>query len=509
MKSKLIIVLILLSLSKVTLAQLLFNRGDTIRIYQTIAWDIKKPSVILHANSQNGLYIGAKGTGANPIIYAMVPATNPVKIKTNVYRYKIRTEGKLSQVSIDGNFIPVARLPKTGWAKIDSVGSGFALYSPQMPYGNFTGGEAVIRKEQYFTDVNIIKTDVGNKITVGYTVENPPAMQSGYGFFFQNHMNCLKRSGDWFANDTALFVYFSDDPLKHKVEYSPVAYAGWILSSNNVTIEGIDFIGGNEGNLKIQNVEGLTVRNCNFKGSNTAVQSVNKTIRTTIENSKAVGLYRSAFDLAGECRASDIRKNIIESTGLYPGAYRTGKNGSAIDASSDSLTIEENTITNTGYNPISFFGDYCTVRKNVISRFCLTEHDGGGIYTFNHHGRILNRFVIEDNYVFYGLGAGAGTRDSLWLPSFGIYLDDKSNGGIVRNNVVGFNNGAGIYVHNSFNNLIENNSLIHNWRGSYWYNDDSGVQMINNTFLNNKILRLFSQVDIKIESITGRTNFFK
>ncbi len=486
---------------------ILYERGKTYNTAKLLDW--ANEYFIASFDKKDNFYLGATGTGPDPVITSLKPVTGWVKVKTNVYRAKFTGGKKLTQVYIDDKQTPVARYPKTGYLRIDQVHDGFGLSSTSMPYGNFSGGEIVVRFDRFTVGVATILTDVGNKITYKVKSESSYGVQVGYGYFFQNHLNCLKAPGDWYANDTSITVYFKDDPALHTVEAATTDYLFYINSCKNFKVEGLRLKGANKALIKLQGNDQFpasgTFKGISGEGSNMAVEAVNTCSNVTWEGNTFSGFYQSVLNMGYSCKNLSVRNNRITGTGLYPGAYRYGILGSDIDANSDNVFIEDNYITNTGTNAITFLGEGAIVQRNYISGHSSVKDDGGGIYTYNAHNRVFTNWIIQDNIILNGKGAGRGTNDSTWLPAHGIYLDDNSNGGIVRNNISIGNAQAGVFVHNSYSNQITDNILGDNLYGSFWYQD--GGKMFGNTYLNNRLLK--NKNEIRVESIVGSTNFFK
>jgi hypothetical protein len=124
--------------------------------------------------------------------------------------------------------------------------------------------------------------------------------------------------------------------------------------------------------------------------------------------------------------------------------------------------VRDNRITNSGNSGI-FVGETCTVERNVISGFCATVNDGGGIYWDNGNG-----MVIQDNIIRDAIGntESAATNYSVngkILP--GIYFGNA----VIQNCVVQRNTVSnctiGIHADHtmvSTNNQIKDNILFNN-----------------------------------------------
>jgi parallel beta-helix repeat protein len=273
-------------------------------------------------------------------------------------------------------------------------------------------------------------------------------------------------------------------------------------------IENLRFSDGNEYAVKVQNTRDLRFIRCSFSNSNTGLYGLNNIAGTAVIKCSVENCYASGINLGDECPRFLLKENTVVNINTVPGAWRGGLAGSALEAVSDSGLIESNYISNCGYNGIGFRGNAVQVIKNTITNFCLIRHDGGAIYTFNANNLVVKDWLVANNIIQNGKGAGEGTPDPKWLPAQGIYADNNTNGGTIRDNRVTACNGAGIFIHNSYNLEIENNTLTDNATGIFLYQD--GGIMRNHRLHNNRIVSRAGQKGLKSQSIVGSTeNFFK
>ena len=129
------------------------------------------------------------------------------------------------------------------------------------------------------------------------------------------------------------------------------------------------------------------------------------------------------------------------------------------------LLVEYNTIDSVGYIGMDFTGDTITIKNNVISNYCMTKDDGGGLYTWNNDSINFSRKLIG-NIVFNAIGAPEGTGGNQ-VAAEGIYIDDRSaNVDIIGNSVYKCGN-SGIYIHNANHLNIHGNNIY-----------DNGIQLI-------------------------------
>ena len=123
-----------------------------------------------------------------------------------------------------------------------------------------------------------------------------------------------------------------------------------------------------------------------------------------------------------------------------------------IYSSGTSIIINNNTVRNSGYVGIIFFGSQNLIQNNIIDSSCLVLDDGGGIYTSSPYN------TISGNTVTNTIGNPSGTLHSISANIYGIYLDDLSHDISVLNNTVS-NAATGIFIHTGYNNTITGNSV--------------------------------------------------
>ncbi len=130
----------------------------------------------------------------------------------------------------------------------------------------------------------------------------------------------------------------------------------------------------------------------------------------------------------------------------------------------DSSIIEYNTIDSVGYIGITFEGDIVIIRNNFVSNFCTQKIDGAGIYTWwgTESVSTFTGQKIYNNIVLNGIGSTIGT-DQVGIPNVhGIYIDDGIANLEVYGNTSANNSHSGLYLHNTSNCNIHDNTLYNN-----------------------------------------------
>jgi parallel beta-helix repeat protein len=450
------------------------------------------------------------GSGEKPVITSLVRVTNWNSIGSGLYQADLSSYN-ISQVQvvlINDQIKEVGRFPNSGSAdggyqKIAGVNSSLSINTQGgVPYSG-SGGEVVIRKNNWIIDRHTISNISGS--TINYrTNESPYGPQRNYGYFVQNHTSLLDRPGEW-----------AYDPASKRLT---INLSGYNVGSTNISVATQD-------NLVINNpsTNHLTFTNLHFKGANSHILNVSRSQNVTISN--------CVLDFAGEdaIYTYDIRGLVIENNqinyslnaGIFmkygtPGAIVRGNTiqntmpfqgmakssdiagvGIYLASNSERSLIEKNHVINTGFNAIHFGGSYTKVVNNFIDNFCLLKQDGGGIYT-NSDGLSSSNNVgreITGNIVLNGKGTKFGTLEDVDMAE-GIYIDDNSAGVTVSKNTIAFMSGKSIYLHNANNIEITENTF---------YKSRSQVQLTHSNYggpiRNVRVSQnLFSSID-KIDNI--------
>src|SRR5690606_28291952 len=113
---------------------------------------------------------------------------------------------------------------------------------------NFSGGEVVIRKNQWVIDRHKISSHSGNKVNYNGTGSYGPG--NGYGFFIQGHLQALDKLGEWYYNGSnkKLNVYFgSNNPNSQVIQASSLDYLiTKTYGVSNLRIENLHLNGSNK-----------------------------------------------------------------------------------------------------------------------------------------------------------------------------------------------------------------------------------------------------------------------
>lgn len=470
-----------------------FRRGDS--FYGTIR---------VNASGRSGAPItfGAYGSGPDPIITSMIRLSNWQSVGNGVYE---ASDGRLpysriNMLAINDNPQEMGRYPNSnttnkGYLTYESHSGNRSISDYQLSSSpNWSGGEVVIRKVYWITDRHRITSHSGNTLNYDSNPETSYEPRAGYGYFVQNHPSTLDRYGEWYYNPSTrkMRVYFGTNPGTTRVEVSTrdfiVENTG---SAKYITFENLQFKGANRNAFQFESGNDIKITNCKIDLSGEDGLFLAGVSNLVVENSEVNHSNNVGMNIKISTGAI-IRGNTIQNTYVFPGHGRSGDNvGLAIFSDGDANLIEYNEIKKTGYIGIRFGGHDSQVKSNYIDGFCITKNDGGGIYTYQGKYDNYKNRKITDNIIINGVGVKEGTTIKNYVDkpqAEGIYLDDNVTDVEVSGNTVAHITSKGIYLHNTNNVRVLNNTIYDSDNLIFLRNDLMGNPLANTTIENNKLL---------------------
>jgi parallel beta-helix repeat protein len=387
----------------------------------------------------------------------------------------------------------MGRFPNSGYLNVDSHSGINQIFSGGLPGNpNWTGGEVVMRKNRFVIDRQIITSHSGNTLNF---VGTPIETQNNFGFFIQNHPLTLDQFGEWYydANTKKVRVYFgSENPNSYDVRATAADVLLTSFSASNITFDNISFQGSNRLGLDIRYGQNFVLNNCDvlFSGENgiNSERMVHFRMENSkVENAQNVGLF--TYDGTGTI----IRSNTFHNSGAIAGMGNKNDGPyTGIIVYGNDVQIEYNNITNTGYNGIYFNGNNILIKNNFFDHFGFIKDDGGAIYSYGPQNGATGRRVIG-NIMTRGVAAGEGTNSPGWKPMYGIFMDDAVSNVEIADNTVS-ESGSGIFVHNAFNIILNNNTFYNNVKQVYITTDQvpGGFPTRNVTNTNNLFISKYA-----------------
>lgn len=418
---------------------------------------------------ESPIVLGAYGQGERPVISGFTTISNWKSVGGGIYESPfLINQSAVNLVVINGINHAMGRYPNAsagnkGYLNFESHGANFIVDDQLTSAINWSNGDLVVRSTRYTIDKVKISSHSQKQINFGSDIPN--GLMDGYGYFVQNHLKTLDKFGEWYYNSSTrkLYVFLGNGKVSSfKVQVGTldvlIEPRASHLVIDNLTIKGANRYGvfcdwANLHNLKIVNSQILYsgIDAIQLSGRSNFVLE-NCTIN--FSNSKAVNLnYNNPYAI--------VKNNTIRNSGIHPGMIVGQSYG--IVSYAKGMVAQNNTIINTGYVGIRFFGDSNLIKNNFIDTFCTILDDGAGIYTWTG-GKDIPFFKrsIVGNIVINGLAAPEGTNEPNFFPAEGIYLDDDTTNVAVFDNTVANCKNNGIFIHNSRSIQIQNNVLFNN-----------------------------------------------
>ncbi len=440
--------------------QVLFNRNDTF-----------PGTLVIDASgiAGNPIVFSAYGVGNKPVFDGRLTLPIWNNVGTNLWEASNASLTSMpAALFINDTLKPLGRYPNItaanrGYLNIDSVPTGSnAQFSCNALTGtpDFSGAMAVVRSSQWSLDKMPGVVQSGKNISFA-----SPSTQASYtipknfGFFFQNHPNCLDIDGDWCyqdANDSIL-LYATKDPNTRNVKVANTLISITDSANAYTVIDNIAFIGSSSKAISLKSASNCTISNCDFTNSgkndiNMSGDSIN-IINNTFSNTQGTGIYNSASRVS-------INGNTLTNISTVPGMGESGQAYYGLSMHGhDGILIQNNVINGTGYCGIGWGGSNVLINKNVISNFCSVINDGGGIYTWDNGGDSVSNRVISNNIVMNGIGITLGLPLVNYNPTSGIYLDYIAPNTLVTGNTVANCSAYGIMLNGGSSNTVTNNTV--------------------------------------------------
>jgi parallel beta-helix repeat protein len=451
-----------MSLSKLNKSMNLLQPGDSVlfKCNDTLVGQIL---VLKSGNNNKSICFGSYGSGNKPIISGKTTVISWSQSSANIWDASCPDcNGSVTNFFI--NQIPqqIGR-----WPNINEPNKGYRTFTTHIGLNqivdktlpdsiNWTGAEAVVRRVRWILDRLTIKAQ--KQDTLEFKTSVSYEFLDGFGYFIQNDPRTLDQQGEWYFNpDNKQFTIFSEtDPNTLLTETTKIDTLIKLAGVKYITVENLHFDGSGKIALFMNNCKTISIRNNDFTCSGENGIVMNNSDGVIFENNQINHTNNNAFG-QWNCNSFTMRNNTIKNTSLVPGMGQ-GADGQymGVTLSGNKSLFEFNTIDSVGYIGLAFNGDSVIIQNNVISNYCMTKDDGGGIYTWNTGSPINYSRKVIGNILFNAIGAPEGSGWS-GVAAEGIYMDDRSpNVDIIGNTVFNCGN-FGIFLHNSNHiNVIKN-----------------------------------------------------
>ncbi len=460
------------------------------------------------------IVISAYGSGNKPLITGLATVTDWVSVGGGIYEsYNSSLSSNLSMVLINNVEQAMGRYPNSntankGYLTLESHSNTSITDKELSSSPNWKGAEVVIRSSHWTIDRNIITSHSGT--TLSYKAAGYYTPRDNFGYFIQNSIKTLDQFGEWYYNPSTkkLSVFFgSNNPSSYAVKGAAFKNLVYSSSKSYVMLDNLEFKGANEDGIYIKGGSNMTIQNCDLSFS--GIDGINvSSSRFQLLNSTVLYSNNDGVD-AGRAGRCIIKNNVVKDSYFIAGMGGSGNGmGRGIVNCQDGL-VQFNTVLNSGYIGIYLGGDRAIVKNNYVDNFCFVKDDAGGIYFANERNAMNTGRQVTDNIITNSPGAAEGTDGS--SQGQGIYMDDNTNGVLINGNTVS-NCALGMYLHNTRQLIIKNNTFFNNFTTQlYMKHDALGEPLRNHTITNNvffakSTIQLASSINTKDDDIgsTGR-----
>ncbi len=461
----------------------LFKRGDT--FYGSI-------TVNKSGTSSSPIVVAAYGTGNKPIITSLVTLSGWTANSTYAGVYDCSANSlsgsQLNMVLLNDVEQALGRYPNSnasnkGYLTLESHSGKTSITDNQLTSSpNWKGGELVIRISHWITERYPITSHSGSTLYFSGAFEP----RNNHGYFIQNSIKTLDQFGEWYYNPSTkkISMYFgSKTPSSYTVKSTAINNLIYADSKSYVVFNNLALKGANENCIEIKSGNHISVTNCDisFSGKDGVHLSVHYYFK--LENCTVLNSYNNGVAASASNRYASIRNNIVKNNYYKAGMGQGGQGVGAGIRISNAGIVEYNQVINSGFFGITLGGNNTVVRNNYIDTFCFIKDDGGGIYASSDGSTSYGR-KITGNIVLNGIGAQEGTGAN-FSSADGIYMDSEVNGVEITGNTIA-NSNRGLYLHNTHNIIVRNNTIFNNINGQlHMKHDVMGGALKNHTITNN------------------------
>jgi uncharacterized repeat protein (TIGR01451 family) len=440
----------------------LFRRGDTFRGTLTIRRS---------GSSTKPITFDAYGTGPKPALSGSVPVTNWTNMGNSIWQASCPTCGSaVTGLYRNGAPLPLGRYPNTdapnkGNLTIRAHTEKYQIFSQEhLPTTiDWQGAEVVMRPTPWIIDRAVVDHQYGDALNLfNYSNYTP---LDGSGYFFQNHPATLDRQGEWCYSSTtkSLQLYDTTSTINTQI-LTATSYARAVDMANcsYINLRNLQLTQTLNTTIYANNVSNLRMSNLDITDSGEDGLTVaGSGTNLILEDSNILDVNNNGIQLAAYQNVT-LHGNSLRHVGAVTGRGKSGDgqyNGLQ-SAANNNVLIENNVIDSVGYNGITFSNN-TTIRQNVISNFCITKVDGGGIYAWNGNKASMSNINILSNIIY----ASPNVRGKYAYQdySIGLFLDDCVENVTIRNNTIFGNTQWGVFLHAANHIIFTDNTIFDNY----------------------------------------------
>lgn len=403
----------------------------------------------------------------------------------------------VTQIFVDGRYTPLAQHPNAGYLPQQPTNSFLTAAATSALAGGTSGSGYVTAGADLALSTEQGQDMAGAGIhirTNNHTIEDrriaaysstdrklsldaPTTYQvlAGWGYYLDNKLWMLDQPNEWYFDSAAgrLYLWAPDgNSPAARVEAGYRDYGILAKSRSNIVIDGLAIAKAGTG-IDISGSANVVVKNSDITDSAAsglvAAGAIGAVIdRCTIKNSVRDGIQAMGAKNAAITRNTLVNTGTVGSPKQSIGAIRTTWDAAA--------TIDQNTITNSGYLGL-YFGPGDTITNNLFENSCLVLDDCGAVYG----GRDLPGVTIKNNVIVGATGNANGRPVELGSSAQGIYLDQFANGVTVTGNTI-VNTDYGFQLHKARYNTLEYNTVYNAKKSAVWLQQDTDSGSMHDNF---------------------------
>lgn len=380
-------------------------------------------------------------------------------------------------LTVNGERQNIASYPNGGWAYFDELYNGTLNESGHMTGSSFyykedadwSGADQAyitgyISNDYAMISSKIASIDGVNKI-INLESEKASLKYPNRRFKINNLPQEIDSEGEWFydRSDNTLCYYTEDinkaEDITIVTRDTPLFE---IKNSSNIIFKNISFKNTRCEEIKINGGENIEITGCTFETSSIfSLYAYNvykfKFSGNTVRNT-AAGIYVNSGDFVSLTPSGNkITNNLFYNIG-YNAYYGRNLPVWIWDCGAE---ISHNTIYNTPFHGINYYGNDNIISYNEIFNVCNQVNDAAAIYSNAMENYAARGSVVKNNFIHnitHGFGFDSYVPEKSWNFEgvYGIYLDDALSGQTVENNIIA-DTVAGINVNAGQSNKVLNN----------------------------------------------------
>ncbi|MBL0359242.1 MAG: right-handed parallel beta-helix repeat-containing protein [Chitinophagaceae bacterium] len=285
--------------------------------------------------SRNNLIFSAYGAGARPVITGFVTLSSWSLSSTGVYQAAVSAKSNLNMVTVNGRPQQIGRYPNasdanSGYLPFEAATSSSITDNEMSSAVNWTGAEIAIRKNGWIIERCIITNHSGT--TFSYRMNrniNPgstPQLNTaklGHGYFIMDDPRTLDQFGEWYYDTTGkkLLMYFGTNiPANYSVKVSVIDTLMNLNNKTYITVNNINFEGGNSSGIFSYNGGFINIKNCDFTNIGSRAVQIVASSDVLVESVTTSNVLSDAIQVINRTKPNvTVRGCVVRNTSQFAG----------------------------------------------------------------------------------------------------------------------------------------------------------------------------------------------